>query len=125
MLEITNLCNYRYKFFFICICAVVHRCRAISLHSMLNNIFCCSLTVSKFFSLEQNHCRITENAPKVGFKPRVKSYASKGSTLMKPTVSYLAKKTQRYEATSLIRCVIYWPLSYTICYILSDHKLKR
>ncbi|KAJ3691121.1 hypothetical protein LUZ61_020285 [Rhynchospora tenuis] len=50
---------------------------------------------------DEIHCRIIDNAPKV--KHRVKSYASKVSTLMKPTASYLAKKTQRYEPTSLIR----------------------
>ncbi|KAJ1692745.1 hypothetical protein LUZ63_009443 [Rhynchospora breviuscula] len=50
---------------------------------------------------DEIHRRIIDNAPKV--KHRVKSYASKVSTLMKPTASYLAKKTQRYEPTSLIR----------------------
>ncbi|XP_078161710.1 uncharacterized protein LOC144557038 isoform X1 [Carex rostrata] len=52
---------------------------------------------------EETHFRIIENVPKGGFKAKIKSHASKVSTLMKPTASYLAKKTQRYEPASLIK----------------------
>lgn len=87
--------------------------QTMSLHSLLNYIFVPDFLLNFYiltslnFCVEETHCRIIENVPKGGFNAKIKSHASKVSTLMKPTASYLAKKTQRYEPASLIKYVIY------------------